>query len=897
MKTLTSARSSSAANEGFRRDNAIIVFGRLQQAKSLPVTALPLSILLLTIIAQTGPNGPMEGDVVDGEGKPVANALVVFYLPPAGYLKGDPVEAQGTSNNDGKFSVERPRVETQALVGCNFLAYAPGRAIGAVPVIRLPHRLVLQKPRPRTVKLEGPDGQPVAGARVAIRLLYIFGSTIAEVPPSLADSLATSTGPDGTTTIGYLAARDQLVAVRITADSIGSQDFLLVEQPGRGSEPPVITIKLKPTGTIAGRLVDENALPLAGQVVEVWTRGGGTRLLPNLVGFKDGPLRAGADGAFQTPANLQKGSSYRVAVREPGKEPIFSDWITIQEKSHTLSLWVQHTLRTIRGRVIDRQGKAVAGARVFQSGDGPERTQTTTDSDGRFSLAGFRQGHVFVFVRKPGFRFHGQLIKATDLDVTAELTREDERPAREMQMLPDLISLDESRALARRLLEPCWKPVAEKGDDPTKSRFLEALLSADPAGVLQKLEAVKFKSEGSRLRLLREIVLALAERDPEEAATVAESITDPATRSWALVRLSDQLPDSGRERKLALLDRALQQARIASVQGDRLMQMGEVAERWHELGEVDRAKDLFAEGLKIAGQFTDKTDLKRGMFAAMLARVDSSAAEAIARDFKGDLEEGRVLGSMAFRVAAERPADCERLWKQTATMRRLAVMDTILCWKLATVDPARALRVIEARPNPRLRPQLYFYLALGAKGRDESISRQAVRTGLQGLDQILEERPLQYMVSASRLLWLVERLDPALVPEVFWRHVSSRRPYGNPRAVHVDGPTIPFAELAEYDREVAAALFEPTLARMEQTNPTELANWGNEFATWSLIDPRAAVARLEKTPVAQEPDVRKGNNAARMAVGESLARSRGTRRRRADRDELEVIILGRRPSF
>ena len=323
-------------------------------------------------------------------------------------------------------------------------------------------------------------------------------------------------------------------------------------------------------------------------------------------------------------------------------------------------------------------------------------------------------------------------------------------------------------------------------------------------------------------------MLALAERDPEEAATVAESITDPATRSWAVVRLSDQLPDSQRERKLALLDRALQQARIATEQGDRLMQMGEIAERCYELGMLDKAKTLFAEALKIATEFTDKTDFKRGIFAAMLARVDSSAAKAIARDFKGDPEEGRILGSMAFRLAADKPADAERLWQQTANMRRLAVMDTILCWKLATVDPARALRVIEARPNPSLRPQLYFYLALGAKGRDESVSRQAVRTGLQGLDQVLEQRPLQYMVATQRLLWLVERLDPALVPEVFWRHVASRRPYGNPRSLNAEGPSVWVAELAEYDREVAAALLEPTLARMEQTDPTELAHWGND---------------------------------------------------------------------
>ena len=97
-----------------------------------------------------------------------------------------------------------------------------------------------------------------------------------------------------------------------------------------------------------------------------------------------------------------------------------------------------------------------------------------------------------------------------------------------------------------------------------------------------------------------------------------------------------------------------------------------------------------------------------------------------------------------------------------------------------------------------------------------------------------------------------------------------------------------------YDRDVAAALFQPTLARMEQTDPTELAPWGYEFMCWSLIDPRAAVARLEKIPVPQVPDYRKGNIGARLAVARSLARSTEERWRNETFDEREVIFGGRR---
>jgi hypothetical protein len=44
----------------------------------------------------------------------------------------------------------------------------------------------------------------------------------------------------------------------------------------------------------------------------------------------------------------------------------------------------------------------------------------------------------------------------------------------------------------------------------------------------------------------------------------------------------------------------------------------------------------------------------------------------------------------------------------------------------------------------------------------------------------------------------------------------------------------------------SAALFEPVRAQMEQTDDRELAEVANPFLSWSIFDPRAAVARLEQ---------------------------------------------------
>ncbi len=173
----------------------------------------------------------------------------------------------------------------------------------------------MQKPEPRTIRIEGPDGQPIAGARITPRIFDVFSGATAEIPESMAAPLAVITGPDGRATINYLAARDQLVAARVAAEPIGTQDFLLVERPGRSSVEPVIAIRLKKTSRLTGRIVDGAGQPVAGQVVEIWSKGGGGWLGPNSVELRGGPLRTSADGRFQTPDNLLVGSTYRVVVR------------------------------------------------------------------------------------------------------------------------------------------------------------------------------------------------------------------------------------------------------------------------------------------------------------------------------------------------------------------------------------------------------------------------------------------------------------------------------------------------------------------------------------------------------------------------------------------------------
>jgi hypothetical protein len=332
-------------------------------------------LLAAMILAQASGRPPIAGDVIDDQGKPVADVPVVFYVPPSVSGKEYRAEAQTRTDAAGQFRMNLPSSGRMVGAGINFLAYRPGSAITAKSYYPRPYRLVMRQPEPRAIRIEGPDGQPIAGARITPRIFDVFSGATAEIPESMAAPLAVITGPDGRTTINYLAARDQLVAARVAAESIGTQDFLLVERPGRSAVEPVIAIRLKKTSRLTGWIVDGAGQPVAGQVVEIWSKGGGGWLGPNRVELRGGPLRTSADGRFQTPDNLLVGSTYRVVVRAAGMEPIISDWIAIEEAPRVLLPMRLRPLRSVGGRVVDRQGKPVANAEVFQSGDGPEQTR------------------------------------------------------------------------------------------------------------------------------------------------------------------------------------------------------------------------------------------------------------------------------------------------------------------------------------------------------------------------------------------------------------------------------------------------------------------------------------------------------------------------------------------
>lgn len=382
--------------------------------------------------------------------------------------------------------------------------------------------------------------------------------------------------------------------------------------------------------------------------------------------------------------------------------------------------------------------------------------------------------------------------------------------------------------------------------------------------------------------------LAMVRTDPARAEELVGAIEAPANRAAALVQAVDALPPDARDRKLALLARAAIDARAAGTP----FSLAEVAERWHELGEGEKAKGLFAEGIRLGKDIPPR----RALFAARLAHVDLPAALAIAKELKfpgtGGWSTNRVFWNIAQHLAAENPAEAERVLRSVPQEPGRLWLPLAIAWKMATTDPARARRLVDEAQRFDDHPQAYLFLALGLKARDPAAADAAFQKGIQGIDRLMKEGMEYSAMGGGRgvLLPLVEQIDPALVPEVFWRAVATRPPIGNPRSRRDRLLVELVMLLGWYDRDVAAALFEPIRVAMERTDDLDLAGRAIEFQGWSILDPRAAVARLEQVPIATGP----GANTARELVAVILGLSYQDRWRRVWSDYTEMRdILGR----
>lgn len=402
-RTATTDTDGSFAFEGLVRRPYTLV-ARAPAGVAGPLTAKLGSGL---VVLHLRPAGAVVVTVVDGKGKPIANAEVE--------LRG--LDRQGaTTAADGvaRFAMVVPGPYD---VAARAAGYAPAFAFRAVPPGPVDLTVVLRPGAPVSGTVVDTAGKPVAGARV----LYAGASDWGVRPDDRLDGAVSAA--DGTWRFDAIGAGSYRFVARHPSHAPGSS--ALVSLDGVTAKDGIAV--LMPAGaTVRGQVVDGKQQPVASARVRVGDVG------RNMIGEPPRQVFSADDGTFVVEGLPRKPLAAVAMADTAASETVPVD--TTAGDVRDLVLTVDVT-GVIAGIVVDRAGEGLDGVQVtaapdFRAGNfepGQFRlrglVQDLTDADGRFELVGLAPGSYRVSAsrgaggRMRGFGGEGEPAKPGDRDV------------------------------------------------------------------------------------------------------------------------------------------------------------------------------------------------------------------------------------------------------------------------------------------------------------------------------------------------------------------------------------------------------------------------------------------------------------------------------------------------
>jgi protocatechuate 3,4-dioxygenase beta subunit len=242
----------------------------------------------------------------------------------------------------------------------------------------------LASSRVLTGRVLGPDGRPVSGALV-----------------EAARNRTAETDEGGRFRFAGLAPG---ATVSLSARSPGLQGSLAQVRVPQDAIPAPVEIRLGPAAVLEGRVTDAAGRPVAGAPVLVE----GLAADPGEEAPSTDPVSAASartvtddDGRYIF-VSLKPGRSRAAALR-PGGRRLAGAVTDLRAGPNRLDL-TQPPELGVSGRVLDEQGAAVAGARIFLQGEDPaDRWLVIGAEDGGFRLAGIPEGDYRLSVLAKGF--------------------------------------------------------------------------------------------------------------------------------------------------------------------------------------------------------------------------------------------------------------------------------------------------------------------------------------------------------------------------------------------------------------------------------------------------------------------------------------------------------------
>ena len=340
-------------------------------------------------------------------------------------------------------------------------------------------------------------------------------------------------------------------------------------------------------------------------------------------------------------------------------DPVASD--------HYEVVFTLRRLVSVEGHVVDQQGRPVAGATVFHTGNATPRTEVKTDAQGHFRLEGLPEGKPPIFVTHPAYHFHGQLVdtsaKSREPTPTIKLLPADQTPP-PLRTLPPLRSHEEEMKTARRILRPLWEAAMKSAAEGERGWYSEWYARIEPWVAYDYVNTHLNKQAKSHFVTWQMPRLYAA--DPEEAMAVLESLDAlEYLKAFALLNTVRETPGLSRQQKLDLLDRAAQHVRAATDPDERVHRLSAVALRLFELGKTEEAKKIVDFITPTAKQLSPKHN--RAALAAAgeaISLFDLPAGVRLIRSTRGEGDDYYWMPALfyvASRIAKQQPDEAERI--------------------------------------------------------------------------------------------------------------------------------------------------------------------------------------------------------------------------------------------
>jgi hypothetical protein len=732
-------------------------------------------------------------------------------------------------------------------------------------------------------------GEPVGGATV------LASWPVNEGPnrSGRRDTRAT-TGPRGEFLVERVVAD---VTAELSAIAPDGRRMARPVSTRAGAEPVKLALERSASVSLAGRVVNASGVRIDGARVRIRIHNrhsSGQVMGDALVEIRGAyVIRTRDDGWFRTPPILDPELEYAVIVEADEFKPARSRWVYGKARLFpdvVLQTEAPERFAAVEGRVLDRRNQPVAGASVWVPDAKGVPIRATIDAQGRFRINGVPLRRSFLFVEAAGFRFHGRVIEPGSGNIDVALTQSGEPPAARMTTLATPRPRKEERELARKAIGPYAERAVKEGNESTRLRVLEVLAQADPGRVLEILETKIFANPWFDDYLRRACAKALWEDSHEEALAVVEAMQSPEWRARGHLDACDALPATDRKARIEQVDQALLQARGITEGDHRVQSLGQVAEHYLDLGEVEKGTKLLRETLPAARELpkTGWGGYARGSFEEELAQIDRATALQLLHG----VDEAQTLPdrhriNMAQEVASRDPIQAEWLLTKLNDPDALVRDFSRICHAMALKDPDRARQFADrdlgkgrnAQALPFARAHALGMIAQAIAGADKPKAARFLDEAFAALKTLAAEGRRDSLGTdtqdaatvAAALLPVAEGIDPSLVPELFWRAVSFRASSKPPMRAASSPDSVLALLLARYDRDAAMVLLQPILDRGPTAKDIQMARVVEAVAA---IDPARAVAIVESLPDDPSLDLdpfQNAKNNARLVLAGFLA--------------------------